>query len=158
MATHTPDRNQGERFRFDTSDVDWKEFIPGAVDFRILEVNVAARTVDLLAKFAPGKQCFNHRHVAQATTLVLEGELHIIEKSAQGDVRKVKPAGSFSSGAVDEVHIEGGGVEGALVYFSLRGHSDRIYDMLNEDLTLMQTITVQDFARDWEYWLQAQAA
>ena len=158
MSTHTSDRSQERRFRFDTSTVDWKEFIPGSVDFKILDVNVGTNTVDLLARFAPGKQCFYHRHVAQATTLVLEGELHIIEKNAQGDVRKVKPAGSFSSGAVDEVHIEGGGAEGALVFFSLRGDSERIYDMLNEDLTLMQTITIHDFARDWVQSSQPEAA
>lgn len=157
MSTNSG-QSQWQNFRFDTSDVDWKEFIPGSVDFRILDVNVAARTVDLLAKFAPGKQCFYHRHVAHTISLVLEGELHIIEKSVQGDVHKVKPAGSFSSGAVDEVHIEGGGAEGALVYFSMRGDSDRIYDMLNEELTLVQAITIQDFARDWEYWSQAEAA
>ncbi|MGH7962888.1 MAG: hypothetical protein ACRERD_13835, partial [Candidatus Binatia bacterium] len=64
MSTHTSDRNPGKRFCFDTSHVDWKEFIPGSVDFTILAVNVATNTVDLLARFAPGKQCFYHRHVA----------------------------------------------------------------------------------------------
>lgn len=151
-------KNGLQNFRFDTSDVEWKEFIPGSVDFRILDVNVAERTVDLLAKFAPGKQCFYHRHVAQTISLVLEGELHIIEKTATGDILKVKPAGTFSSGAVDEIHIEGGGPEGVIVYFSMRGSSDRIYDVLNEDLALVQAITIQDFAKDWESWSQAEAA
>lgn len=153
----TTNSNQSSvtHFRFDTSDVDWKNFITEGVYYKILNINVEARTADLLAKFAPGKQCLYHRHVAQTISLVLEGELHIIEKTPEGDVHKIKTAGTFSSGAVDEIHIEGGGEEGAIVLFSFRGTSDRLYDLLNEDLTLMQSITVQDFAREWEHWAEA---
>lgn len=151
-------QGQLQNFRFDTSDVEWKNFVTEGVYFKVLNVNVAARTVDLLAKFEPGKQCLYHRHVAQTISLVLEGELHIVEKTAEGDILKVKPAGTFSSGAVDEIHIEGGGPEGVIVYFSMRGSSERIYDLLNEDLTLMQSITVHDFAKDWEQGSQLEAA
>ncbi|MGH7964471.1 MAG: hypothetical protein ACRERD_22085, partial [Candidatus Binatia bacterium] len=117
-------------------------------------VNVAARTADMIVKFEPNAQCFYHRHVAACTSLVLEGALHIVEKTANGEVRKIKPAGTFSSGVEDDTHIEGGGPEGVIVYFSMRGASDRIYDLLDTDLNLRRAITIQDFAKDQQYWLR----
>jgi len=142
-------------FRFDTKNIEWKDFLTEGCYYRILDVNVAAHTADMLVKFDPGSRCLFHRHVAATTTLVLEGSLHVFEQTANGAVEKIKPAGSFSSGAENEIHIEGGGDDGVVVYFSMRGKDDHIYDLLNPDFSLRRAITVQDFARDWEYWSKA---
>jgi hypothetical protein len=84
---------------------------------------------------------------------VLEGELHVIEKTADGSTREsIKPAGTFSADATNEVHVEGGGDRGVVVYFSMRGDTDRIYDFVNDDLSLRRTITIQDFDRDFQNW------
>ena len=64
--------------------------------------------------------------MAATTGLVLEGELHVHENTAAGEVVQVKPAGAYSPGAADEVHVEGGGDEGVVVYFSMRGQTDVI--------------------------------
>lgn len=152
MSLSATDQSQAMKFHFDTSTVDWKPFITDGCYYRILNVNVPARTADMIVKFEPNAQCLYHRHVAACTSLVLEGELHIVEKTPSGEVRKVKPAGTFSSGVEDDMHIEGGGEEGVVVYFSMRGASDRIYDLLDTDLNLTRAITIQDFARDWERW------
>jgi hypothetical protein len=69
----------------------------------------------------------------------------------------VKRAGDFSAGSKGEIHIEGGGNEGVVVYFSMRGDTDQIYDLLNADLSLRKAITVQDFAQDMEYWTNPEA-
>jgi hypothetical protein len=142
-------------FRFDTSNIEWKDFLTEGCYYRILDVNIAARTADMLVKFDPGSRCLFHRHVAATTTLVLEGALHVFDQTANGVVEKVKLAGSFSSGAENEIHIEGGGDDGVVVYFSMRGKDDHIYDLLNPDFSLRRAITVQDFAKDWEYWSKA---
>lgn len=158
MNTNTPATAQDTNptsFRFDTSNIKWKDFVTEGCYYRILNVDVAARTADMLVKFEPGSRCLYHRHVAATTSLVLEGSLHVFEQTANGVVEKVKPAGSFSSGAENEIHIEGGGDNGVVVYFSMRGSDDRIYDLLNSDLTLRRAITVQDFDKDWEYWGKA---
>ena len=139
-------------FRFDTKNIEWKDFLTDGCYYRILDVNIPAHTADMLVKFDPGARCLFHRHVAATTTLVLEGTLHVFDQTANGVVEKVKPAGSFSSGAENEIHIEGGGDDGVVVYFSMRGSDDHIYDLLNTDFTLRRAITVQDFARDWEHW------
>ena len=153
MNGTAPAARQANDYRFDTRNIEWKDFLTEGCYYRILDVNVAARTADMLVRFDPGSRCLFHRHVAATTTLVLEGSLHVFEQSADGGViEKIKPAGSFSSGAENEIHIEGGGDEGVVVYFSMRGKDEHVYDLLNPDFSLRRAITVQDFAKDWEYW------
>ena len=140
-------------FCFDTKDVDWKDFITTGCYYKLLDVNVATQTADMLVKFEPGARCLYHRHVAPATSLVLEGELHIIDQTSAGEtLRSIKPAGTYTSGVEDDVHVEGGGEDGVIVYFSMRGSSDHIYDLLDSDLNLKRAITIHDFAKDLQHW------
>jgi hypothetical protein len=141
-----------ESFRFDTSNLDWKPFVTEGCFYRILDVNVPGRSAEMLVKFTPGGRCLYHRHVAAVKTLVLEGDLHLFEPTPQGEVHTVKPAGSFSTGAGGEVHIEGAEEKEVIVYFSMQSTTDVIYETLNPDLSLMRSITVQDFARDMQSW------
>ena len=153
MANTIHDQRQLRNFCFDTKEVDWKDFITTGCYYKLLDVNVAARTADMLVKFEPGARCMYHRHVAPATSLVLEGELHIVDQTEAGEkLRIVKPAGTFTSGVEDDMHVEGGGENGVIVYFSMRGASDRIYDLLDSQLNLKRAITIQDFAKDLQYW------
>jgi hypothetical protein len=141
------------KFHFDTSHVEWKNFVTEGCYYRILDVNVPARTADMLVRFEPNARCLNHRHVARTMSFVLEGELHVIEKTADGRTREsIKPAGMFSADATNEVHVEGGGERGVVVYFSMRGDTDRIYDFVNDDLSLRRAVTIQDFDRDFRNW------
>jgi hypothetical protein len=141
-----------ESFRFDTSNLDWKPFVTEGCFYRILDVNVSGRSAEMLVKFTPGGRCLYHRHVAAVKTLVLEGDLHLFEPTPEGEVHTVKPAGSFSTGAGGEVHIEGAEEKEVIVYFSMQSTTDVIYETLNPDLSLMRSITVQDFARDMQSW------
>jgi hypothetical protein len=153
MASIAHDQSLLQNFRFDTSKVDWKDFITTGCYYKLLDVNVATRTTDMLVKFEPGARCLYHRHVAPATSLVLQGELHIFDKTSTGETRRaVKPAGTYTSGIEDDVHVEGGGENGVIVYFSMRGSSDHIYDLLDSNLNLKRAITIHDFAKDLAYW------
>jgi quercetin dioxygenase-like cupin family protein len=137
-------------FAYDSSTVEWKKFITEGCFYRVLHVDVPARTAEMLVKFSPGGMCMYHRHVAIVSTMVLEGELRIHEQTPQGEVIKIKPAGSFTVGGKDEIHIEGGGEEGAIVYFNMRTDSDIIYETLDQDLKLVRSISVADFDYDWK--------
>ena len=155
MANAVHDQSVLRNFRFDTKEVDWKDFITAGCYYKLLDVNVAAQTADMLVKFEPGARCMYHRHVAPATSLVLEGELHIIDQTSTGEaLRTVKPAGTYTSGVEDDVHVEGGGENGVIVYFSMRGSSDRIYDLLDSKLNLKRAITIHDFAKDLASWVR----
>ena len=141
------------KYLFDTSDVEWRDFITDGCYYKLLNVDLDARQADMLVKFDPKSECLYHRHAAMTTTLVLEGELRIREQTPEGEVLKVKPAGSYSIGGVGEVHIEGSGEKPAIIFFSMRTDRDVIYELLNPDLTLRRAITVADFHRDWhEKW------
>ncbi|MEQ8496850.1 MAG: hypothetical protein RLW42_21750, partial [Gammaproteobacteria bacterium] len=135
---------------------EWADFFTPGTYYRILNVDLAARTADMLVKFSPNSQCMYHRHVCCTTTLVLEGELRIREQIEGGrEVIKVKPAGSYSRGGENEVHIEGSGNEDAIIFFGMRTDGDVIYELLNPDLSLRRAVTVEDFHRDWlEHWPQ----
>ncbi len=110
-------------FRFDTTNVQWKKFVTEGCYYRIPDVNVPAPTADMLVKFEPGARCLNHRHVARTMSLVLEGELHVIEKTPDGKTRElVKLAGTFSADATNEVHVEGGGDQGGRLFLGARRH------------------------------------
>jgi hypothetical protein len=135
-------------FRFDTSDVDWRDFITDGCYYRLLDVDLDARQADMLVKFDRNSECLYHRHAARTTTLVLEGELRIREQTPSGERIKIKPAGSYSIGGEGEVHIEGSGDEPTIVFFSMRTEGDVIYELLNPDLSLRRSITVADFHRD----------
>src|ERR1051325_4160440 len=107
----------------------------------------------MIVKFEPNARCLNHRHVARTMSFVLEGELHVVEKTADGKTRRtVKTAGTFSADATNEVHVEGGGEQGVVVYFSMRCASDHIYDFVNDDMTPPLEISIQDFDRDFQNW------
>lgn len=145
-------------FRFDASRADWKPFVTEGCFYRILDVDVQAGTAEMLVKFAPQGRCLYHRHQAAVKTLVLEGDLHLFEPTPDGEVHSVKPAGSFSTGAGGEVHIEGAGDAACVVYFSMSTKTDVIYEILDRDLNLKRAITVQDFHDDWQRWWAADAA
>ena len=141
-------------FRYDTSDVEWRDFITDGCFYKLLNVDLEARQADMLVKFEPRSECLYHRHAATTTTLVLEGELCIRERTAAGESLKVKGPGSYSVGGEGEVHIEGSNQsEPTVVFFSFRSRDEVIYELLNADLSLRRRITVADFERDWrEKW------
>ena len=145
------------RFRFDTSKIKWKPFLTDGCYYRVLHVDVPAKTAEMLVKFDPHCQCLNHRHTAVVSTLVLEGEQRIHDYTPQGEVVRVKPAGTYSVGGVGEVHVEGGGEDGAVLLFNMRAPGDVIYEALDKELRLKRAITVEDFDRDWrENWPEDQ--
>ena len=139
-------------FRFDSKNIDWKPFVTEGCFYRILDVNVPARTAEMLVKFEPNGRCLYHRHAAAVKTFVLEGDLHLFEPTPNGEVHTVKPAGSFSVGAGGEVHIEGAQEKAVIVYFAMKSETDIVYETLDEKLNLVRSITVQDFHRDWQNW------
>jgi hypothetical protein len=143
---------------FADAGIEWRPFITPGCFYKLLHVDVPNRQTDMLVKFEANSECMYHRHAATTTTLVLEGELRVREQAPDGEVVKVKPAGSYSTGGEGEVHIEGSGDAPAIIFFSMRTETDVIYELLNPDLSLRKAITVEDFDRDWRDKWPAEAA
>ena len=135
-------------------DVPWKPFgdYEGFV-YKVLDVDVERRTVEMLLKFEPGCVCFYHRHLGPVASLVVQGEHLIDEVDDDGTrVQKIRRAGEFTMSDGRHAHIEGGGSAGGVIFFSLRADQDHIYDIMDENLNVVREVTVQDFKAALDAW------
>ena len=106
--------------------------------------------VDLLYRWAPNAYCHFHRHTAVTTSLVLEGELHVIEVDAtSGDElgRKIRYPGDYASKEPGDVHMECGGPEGALVLFNLYTPDGNLAETLAADGKVISVSTLDQILK-----------
>lgn len=139
-------------FGFDDSHIEWRQFRAlDGVYYHLLDVDETTRTVDWLMKFEPDKACVLHRHTGPCKTFVLEGEHHVFEPDGNGGYNTVvRPAGTWATSTGDNVHFESGGPGGGVIYLSMTGADETIYDILDDELNLERSITVADFHRGLE--------
>jgi hypothetical protein len=121
--------------------------MPGidGLEVYIFDVDQERQIVDAVFRFPPIERVANHRHVSQTNMLVLSGELLIYEPD--GSVRDRRPAGRYVSGTRDDTHTEGGGPDGAVVLYSVRGHGvPEIIEILGDDNQVLGKLTFADIA------------
>jgi 2,4'-dihydroxyacetophenone dioxygenase len=144
--------------KFDESNIRW--FTLDGFDhlaYHICEVDEKLRTVDILFKFAANQKIALHRHKAPYRTLVLQGELRIYR--ANGELKEVRPIGSYVSAASDgEPHTEGGGDIDVIAFFSNRGVSGPVYEILDADLNVVATLGIPEFKALLDAQRQSEAA
>ena len=130
---------------FDTRNIKWNT-IEGFdhVAYHICAVDEAKRIVDILFKFDANAKIALHRHKADYVTLVLQGELRIYR--ANGELKEIRPVGSYVSGKADgEPHTEGGGDQDVIALFSNRNVDSVVYEILDADLNTVATFGVVEF-------------
>jgi quercetin dioxygenase-like cupin family protein len=131
-------------YAFDDRNIRWyelgefKHFV-----LAMLDVDEKRKLVDLILKFEPNQQIFLHRHLALTNTLVVQGEHRLYEPN--GALKEIRPVGSYTSSPPGEPHREGGGTEGAVVFYSVRGEHDTFFEVLNDDLKVIGTLVLQNF-------------
>ncbi len=111
--------------------------------FAMLDVDEKKKLVDLILKFEPNQQIFLHRHLALTNTFVVQGEHRLYEPT--GALKEIRPVGSYTSSPPGEPHREGGGAEGAVVFYSIRAEGDALFEVLDDDLHVAGTLVLQDF-------------
>src|SRR6266508_4384059 len=111
-------------------------------EFAMLDVDVSQKLVDFIVKFPPNQQIFLHRHLALTNTLVVQGEHRLYEPT--GALKEVRPVGSYTSSPPGEPHREGAGEAGCVVLYSLRGEEGTLFEVLDDDLTVVATISMND--------------
>jgi hypothetical protein len=142
-------------FKFDTSRIEWTRIedpeagYPCDYEMAVLAADPATGRLDLIVKWPPNSYCHFHRHVASTTILVVEGEQHIIEIRDDGSegARKVRPAGTYAHSPGGEAHMEHGGPEGAIVFFALHSPDGRLFEMLDKDMNVLSSSTVEEMAQ-----------
>jgi len=142
-------------YNFDSDHIEWTHIqdpdagYPCDYKIAVLGADPVAGRLDLIVKWPPNSYCHFHRHVADTTILVLEGEQHIIEIADDGTegAHKVRPAGTYASSAGGEAHMEHGGPEGATVFFALHSADGRIFETLDKDMNVLDTSTVEEMGK-----------
>ena len=107
-----------------------------------------------MVKFEPNKKIFLRRHLALTNTLVVDGE-HIIYEADGSAVKDVRPVGRYTSSPAGDAHLEGGGDDGAIVHYIVRGDNDALFDVLNDDMSVAATLRTSDFKAVLEEQKQA---
>jgi quercetin dioxygenase-like cupin family protein len=143
-------KNDGENaamstLPFDIRNIRWNT-IEGLdhIAYQICAVDETKRIVDILFKFDANSKVVLHRHKADYITLVLQGELRIYR--ANGELKEIRPVGSYVSGKADgEPHTEGGGEQDVIAFFSNRNVDSVVYEILDENLNVVTTFGIPEF-------------
>jgi len=140
--------------QFDDRHIQWRE-LPGFKHMMvsIFFVDEAQNRVDLLIKFDPNEKVLLHRHLADTNTFVVEGD-HVIYEP-DGQVREVRPVGRYTFGTGRDAHDEGGGPNGCVLFYSVRGETDALFDMLDAKLNVVATLHTADFKAVFDAQQQA---
>ena len=132
-------------YHFDDRNIRWHKFgdFTGLV-VAMFDVDEKKNLVDFIVKFEPNSRIFCHRHLAHTHTFVVEGEHRLYEADGK-TVKEVRPTGSYTSSPPGDVHREGGGSDDCIVFYSVRGKDDRLFDVLDDELNVTATLRTQDF-------------
>jgi 2,4'-dihydroxyacetophenone dioxygenase len=140
----TPLAVEQRSFAFDDRNLRWsklanlKHFV-----FFVFDVDRERGLVDFIIKFEPEQRIILHRHLALTNTLVVQGEHRLYEPN--GVLREIRPVGSYTSSPPGEPHREGGGDKECVVFYSVRGKTDVLFDLLDDNLNIIGTLTMRDF-------------
>lgn len=142
------DLSRGVSHKFDDENVTWLPFGKfKGLAYTIFDVNVEKRTADVMFRFEPNTKCFYHRHVAASSAIVIDGEHHIyeVDEATGEESHVVKSVGTFTYKPGGDIHIEGGGDEGVTVFMHMEADTDLMYEVLEDDLSLKMSVSVQQF-------------
>lgn len=132
----------------------WKRYTGGGdsdypIDYSdaILDVKDDGR-LEILVKWEPNCYCHFHRHTAEISSVVLQGELHVTDidiETGKELGKRVRVAGDFAHKEPGDVHMEQGGETGALVLFSLYAPEGegRLVESLNKDGSINHISTIK---------------
>jgi hypothetical protein len=122
-------------------------------DLCILAHDRDAGTIDLLIRFDDqGGHCHAHRHITTTSVLVLEGEQHLDELRPGGErVHKVRKAGDHHLTTGDPYpHLERGGPQGGVLFFSHHTDDGRLYEIVDDDGNVVSTVTIDSLVAAWD--------
>lgn len=131
---------------FDNEDLKWRRFFdhenfgyPIDYEAALLSIRHDGH-VDLLYRWAPNSYCHYHRHTADTTSVVLAGELHVLDinpETGEELSTKIRRVGDYVHKEPGDVHMERGGPEGALVLFKLKAVNNSLAESLAKDGTVI---------------------
>jgi|GEM_PF-107334 len=125
-------------------------------DFQMLGWDREAQTIDFALRFDDkGGHCQRHRHLASTTVLVMEGEQHLTEIHSSGKTtskKRIKGEYARSDGADQNPHMERGGPDGGVVFYSCYAPDGRLFELIDDDGTIIREVTFEDMIEAWEHY------
>lgn len=136
-------------FQFDDRNITWYplgEFEHLALS--LLALDVPGEAVDFIVKFDANKRIFLHRHLSHTNTFVIQGEHRLYEPN--GQLKEVRPTGTFTSSPPGAPHYEGAGVETCLVLYNIRGTVDgQMFEVMDDDQKVIGLLGMEDLKAAW---------
>jgi quercetin dioxygenase-like cupin family protein len=131
-------------YMFDDSNLTWSQFDwLDDVWFYIYGVDRKNGIVDGMFKFSANAKVKIHQHKVPYITLVLQGELRFYRPN--GEMKEIRPTGSYVRGiAHGEPHLEGGGDQDTVVFFSFRNVVDELFVFLDANLQPAEIVRIGD--------------
>ena len=136
---------------YDNKDLRWKHHTGSdkfdyPINFKSALLNAREDGhVDLLYWWEPNRYCHFHRHSAHTTSLVLKGELHVIDvdpHTGEELHNRIRTVGDYAHKEPGDVHMERGGPDGALVLFSLYTPDGLLAETLANDGRVLSQSTM----------------
>jgi quercetin dioxygenase-like cupin family protein len=141
---------------FNNKDLNWKRFQGGndfdyPIDYSaaLLNANEDGH-VDILYRWEPDCYCHFHRHTAEVSSTVLEGELHVIDidlASGEEIATKIRHAGDYVHKEPGDVRMERAGSKGALVLFNLYAPDGILAESLDRDGNVIGQATMEQLLK-----------
>jgi hypothetical protein len=137
--------------QFKTADLNW-HILKGGPEFdypidyslALLGAQPEHGRIDFLVRWEADAYCHFHSHLADTTTMVLEGEHHIVETTPTQTIHKVRTVGHYAYSPGGDVHMEYAGPEGTLVFFSMAAADGRLFEVLDRDHNILTVTTIDD--------------
>jgi hypothetical protein len=111
----------------------------------VLHVDEVEGRIDFLSRWEPNHYCHYHSHVGENSILVIEGQHNVVETEGHQTVHKSREPGFFATNPGGDKHMEYGGPEGTLVYFSCKAVDGKLFDVMDQDGNVLNTATVEHF-------------
>ena len=131
--------NQFDDSNLTWSQLDWLKH----TSFYIYNADRQNGIVDAIFKFDANSKVKIHQHKVPYITLVLQGELRFYRPN--GELKEIRPTGSFVRGVANaEPHLEGGGDQDTIVFFSIRNVIDELFVFLDDNMKPAEIVTISD--------------
>jgi hypothetical protein len=115
------------------------------IDYWYAVIDAQPGRIRFAMRWEPNAYCHFHRHLVSTTTLVLEGEHHVIETTPTQTVHKTRRPGHYAEAPAGDVHMEHAGPSGSTVLFAIEAPDGRMFEVLDKDRNVLAVSTIESF-------------
>ena len=129
---------------FDDQNITWFPFADiEHIVFAMLDLDVEGKVIDFVVKFEANERIVLHRHLSHTNTFVIQGEHRLYHPN--GDLKEIRPVGSYTSSPPGEPHYEGAGDVDCVVMYNIRGDvGGQLFEIMDDDSNVIGILGMDD--------------